>query len=819
MDAVGREIRHATRRLVRSPAFTVAAVLTLALAIGANAAIFTVVYRVVLNPLPYPASDRLIALDYGLPARNINSGVKYMSWQFYYQLADRARTLDRVAVYSLSGVTLTGTEGNPERIQISRATPSFLSVLGVQPALGRWFTDQEGVPGSPPPVVLSHGLWIRRFGRDPAIVGKSLSVDGLPTTVVGVMPASFTFPDARTDAWIAAQSTRATASSLFTLLGVARLRDGATLASARAEMTQLITDLARVSPNHRGWIATALPLQDAVVGQIARTLWILLAAVGLVLLVACANVANLFLVRSDARRREVAVRQALGAGRRALAGYFLAESVLLSIAGSVIGLGLSWGAVRLLVAFAPVNFPRLQEVRLDASVLAFTLALSLLTAIAFGAIPWLRLAPLPASLHESGRSNTASRGRYRARHLLMGGQVALALVLVVFSGLMLRSFQKLRAVDPGFDARSALTFSIALPDREYASRRSAVATHRAIVDRLSALPGVTAASASTCLPLSTFCFEHMVVPEGVVDDGTLWPRALFYAVAGGYFEATGIRLLRGRFLGRGDVERGEPVAVVNTALAEALFPNQDPLGRRFRSSPASSPNATPWLEIVGVVSNTPVASLAERTPVAQLYMPMSIAGGPDIPVGTMLGPSVSKMSYAVRAATPPASLAAAARTALSEIDPNLAMFDVRSLEDILDRAAAQMAFTMTLIIIAASVALMLGVIGIYGVMSYVVSQRTGEIGVRLALGAGPGQVAGMIVRQGGLVAIAGVIVGLGLAFAGSRFIASLLYGVSARDPVVFTATTVLLLTVALLACWLPARRGARLSPLEALRTE
>jgi putative ABC transport system permease protein len=817
MDAVGREIRHAARRLVRSPAFTLAAVVTLALAIGANAAIFTVVYRVVLNPLPYPDSDRLIALDYGVPTRNINSGVKYMSWQFYYQLADRARTLERVAVYNLSGVTLTSTEGNPERIQISRATPSLASVLRVQPALGRWFTDQEGVPGSPPPVVLSHGLWIRRYGRDPAIVGRSLTVDGLPTTVVGVMPASFTFPDARTDAWIAAQSTPATASSLFTFMGVARLRDGATLASARAEMTQLMTDLSRVSPNHRGWIATAMPLQDAVVGHMARTLWILLASVGLVLLVACANVANLFLVRSDARRREVAVRQALGAGSRALAGYFLAESVLLSLAGGVIGLGLSWGAVRLLVAFAPVNLPRLEEVRLDAPVLAFTLALSLLTAIAFGAIPWLRLASLPASLHESGRSNTASLGRYRARHLLMGGQVALALVLVVFSGLMLRSFQKLRTVDPGFDARSALTFSIALPDREYPSRRSAVATHRAILDRLSALPGVTAASASTCLPLSTFCFEHMVVPEGVVDDGTLRPRALFYAVAGGYFEATGIRLLRGRFIDRGDVERGEPVAVVNTALADALFPNQDPLGRRFRSS--TSPNAPPWLEIVGVVSNTPVASLAEPTAVAQLYMPMSIAGGPDIPIETMRGPSVSKMSYTVRAATPPSTLAAAARTAVGEIDPNLAVSDVRSLEDILDRAAAQMAFTMTLIIIAASVALLLSVIGIYGVMSYIVSQRTGEIGVRLALGANPGHVAGMIVRQGGLVAIVGVIVGLGLAYAGSRLIASLLYGVSARDPVVFAATTVLLLTVALVACWLPARRGSRLSPLEALRTE
>jgi putative ABC transport system permease protein len=821
MDAVGREIRHAARRLVRSPAFTLSAVLTLALAIGANAAIFTVVYRVVLNPLPYPDSDRLIALDYGFPTRNINSGVKYMSWQLYYQLADRARTLERVAVYNISGVTLTGTGGNPEQIQISRATPSLASVLRVQPALGRWFTEQEGVPGSPPPVVLSHGLWVRRYGRDPAIVGRSLTIDGLPTTVVGVMPASFAFPDAHTDAWIAAQSTRATASFLFTVMGVARLRDGTTVAGARTEMTQLIADLSRVSPSQRGWISTAIPLQDAVVGQVARTLWILLASVGLVLLLACANVANLFLVRSNARQREVALRQALGAGSRGLAGYFLAESVLLSIAGGVMGLGLSWGAVRLLVAFAPANLPRLEEVRLDASVLAFTLALSLLTAAAFGAIPWLRLAPLPASLHESGRSNTANRGRYRARHLLMGGQVALTLVLVVFSGLMLRSFQKLRTVDPGFDAKSALTFRIALPDREYTSRRSAVATHRAILDRLSAMPDVTAVSASTCLPLTGSCFGNMVVPEGVSEDGAIRPWALFHAVAGGYFEATGIRLLRGRFIDRGDVERGEPVVVVNKALADALFPNQDPLGKRFRSATpaASSVNTPPWLEIVGVVSNTPVASLAERTPVAQLYMPMSIAGGPDIPARTLVGPSVSKMSYAVRTATPSATLVAAVRTALGEIDPNLALFDVRSLEDILDRAAAQMAFTMILIIIAASVALMLGVIGIYGVMSYIVSQRTGEIGVRLALGADPGHVAGLIIRQGALVALAGVIVGLGLAYVGSRLIASLLYGVSARDPAVFAATTVLLLCVALLACWLPARRGARLSPLEALRTE
>jgi predicted permease len=820
MDAIGREIRHAARRLVRSPAFTLATVLTLALVIGANTAIFTVVNRVVLNPLPYPDSDRLIALDYGFPARNINSGINYMSWQLYYQLADRARTLESVAVYNISGVTLTGTGGNPERIQISRATPSLASVLRVQPALGRWFTEQEGVAGSQP-VVLSHGLWVRRYGRDPAIVGRSLTIDGLPTTVVGVMPASFAFPNARTDAWIAAQSTRSTASSLFVVMGVARLRDGATVAGARAEMTQLMADLSRVSPNQRGVISTAIPLQDAVVGQIARALWILLAAVGLVLLVGCANVANLLLVRSDARQREVAVRQALGAGSRGLAGYFLAESVLLSIAGGVMGLGLSWGAVRLLVAFAPVNLPRLEEVRLDASVLLFTLALSLLTAIAFGAIPWLRLAPLSASLHESGRGTTANRGSYRARHLLMGGQVALALVLVVFSGLMLRSFQKLRSIDPGFDAKSTLTFRIALPDREYTNRRAAVATHRAIMDRLRAIPSVTAASAATCLPLTSCGFGKTVVLEGVVDDGTLRPWALFYGVAGGYFEATGMRLLRGRFIDGGDVERGEPVVVVNKALADTVFPNQDPVGKRLRSSTlrSSSLNTPSSLEIVGVVSNTPVAALTEPNPVSQIYMPMSIAGGPDIPVEALVGPSVSIMSYAVRTPTPPSNLVAAVRSAIGEIDPNLALFEVRSLEDILDRAAAQMAFTMVLMIIAASVALMLGVIGIYGVMSYIVSQRTGEIGVRLALGAGPGHVAGMIIRQGGLVAIAGVIVGLGLAYAGSQLIASLLYGVSARDPAVFAATTVLLLTVALLACWLPARRGARLSPLEALRTE
>jgi predicted permease len=576
-----------------------------------------------------------------------------------------------------------------------------------------------------------------------------------------------------------------------------------------------------VAPNQRDLISSAIPLQDAIVGRIAGTLWVLMASVGLVLLVACANVANLFLVRSDARQREIAVRSALGAGSRGLAAYFLAESLLLSVAGGVMGLALAWSGVRFLVASAPVNLPRLTEVRMDATELAFTLALVLLTAVAFGTMPWLHIAPPRASLSEAGRGLTAHRRRYHARQLLMGSQVALALALVAFSGLMLRSFQRLRVVDPGFDTRSALTFRIALPRRDYDSRRTAVAAQRAILDRLGAIPGVTQASASTCLPLTASCFGNTVLTEGVPEANVPRPWAMFHAVAGGYFEAIGIRLLRGRFIDRSDMERGEPVAVVNKALADVLFPHQDPLGQRVKSStqPTSSPNAPPWLEVIGVVSNTSAAALAEPAPVPQLYLPLSISGGPDIPTELLRGPSVSLMSYVVRGSTPPADLVAAARHAVDEVDSNLALFDVRSMEDILDDATAQMAFTMILIVIAASVALMLGLIGIYGVMSYVVSQRTGEIGIRLALGADPRRVAGMIVRQGGLVAIAGVMAGLPVAWAGGRLIASVLYGVSPHDPGIFAATTLLMVAVALAACWLPARRAARLSPLDALRTE
>jgi predicted permease len=726
IEPILQDTRHAIRRLLRAPAFTAAAVLTLGLAIGANVAIFTVVYRVVWNPLPYPSPDRLIALDYGMPMRNINSGMTSMTWQLYWQLLDRAHTLKSLAVVDTGTVTLTG-DGIPERVRITHATPSLTNVLGIPPEIGRWFSEEEGVPRTSPVVVLSHGLWMRRHGGDRGVLGKTVIIDDVPASVIGVMPNGF---DSRTDLWMRAQSTRGDASFIFRVTGFARLADGARLEQARTEMTSLIKDLSKTSPNQTGIVSVAIPLKEMLVGNIAPALWMLLAAVGMVLLLACANVTNLFLVRYEARQREIAVRQALGSGRTGIVRYFVAESAVLSVAGGILGLVLAWIAIQLLLAYSPANLPRLGEVRLDQHAVAFTVALSLLTAAIFGTIPILHLGSVAGSLREYGRANTTGRRRYRTRHLLMAGQVALALMLLVGAGLMIRSLQKLRALDPGFDATSALTFSIGLPDRGYPTRQTAVTAHKAILERLSAVPGVTAVSASTCLPLAGGCFGNSLQVEGELQDARSIFRGFvpFRAVAPDYFRATGIRIVRGRGIERSDVEGEESDIVVNQAFANTYFPKQDPIGRRVKSStpPGSTLPMPTWLTIIGVAANTPTFELAEATPSPQLYMPMSIAGGPDIPIEALIGPSVSTMSYVLRSSIPPSQLAAAARRAVDEIDRNLALAQVRTAQEILDRASDQMAFTMTLMTIAAAVALILGVIGIYGIVSYIVSQRTSE---------------------------------------------------------------------------------------------
>ncbi len=828
MDRVRQEIRQAARRLRRSPAFTLASLLTLALTIGANVALFAVVHRVVLNPLPYPGSDHLIELDHGAHRLKLGTGFGITAG-LYLHYVDRARSLDSAAVYRTFDATATG-DGEPERIRVARSTPSLVSVLRVPPAVGRWFTEQEGVPGSAPVAVLSHRLWMRRFKGDPAVLGRPIVLNNNAVQVVGVMPVSFGFPDSRVDVWVAAPIARANGFGLWEYKGIARLRDGATLETARTELNQLIADVPRAYPGdplamgnvQSNVFFSGMALKDATLGGSGRALWVLLASSCLVLLVACANVANLFLVRSDARQREVAVRRALGAGRFRLLWFFLTESALLSLAGGAVGLVLAEYGVDMLVRFGPANLPRLGEVKLDGVAVAMAFAVSLVAAVTFAAIPLWRTRELAASLNEEGRSNTVSRGHHRARHVLMGAQIAMALVLLVASGLMVRSFQKLRALDPGFDPSSTLTFSIGLPDREYPTREAAVAAHQAILDKLAALPGVRAASGSTCLPLAGGCDGNTLRIEGrVLPPGTIPPVAVFRAVAAGYFQAIGMRLVRGRSIDRADVDHREPVVVIDETLAKTYFPNQDPVGQRVASNrPGARPGEAPlltWLTVVGIVANTPVRTLGETNPLPQLFMPMSIASGPGVAKSALAGPDVSVMSFVVRAATRPLDLTQPVRQAIAEVDRNVAVAQVRTLQETVDRASGQMAFTMVLLVIAASVALLLGVIGVYGVMAYIVSQRTVEIGVRLALGADPTRIAGDIVRQGGLVALSGVGVGVAVALVGTRLLASLLYGVGPRDPIIFAAATVILQAVALVACWFPARRAARLNPLEALR--
>jgi putative ABC transport system permease protein len=829
MDPLGQDITQAARRLWRSPAFSAATVLTLALAIGANAAIFAVVERVVFNPLPYPDSDRLIDIDHGSVTLKIpnNSGT---SPGLYVHYRKHARSLADAAIYQSGQRTLLHGRGEPERILMTMATPSLGAVLRVQPQLGRWFVEGEGRSGDRGVVVLSHGLWTRRFGRSPAILGQTIQLEGRPFEVVGVMPPAFAFPLANVEAWQATHIDETTGFGLFGWQGVARLRDDVAVETAQKELQGLIAGVAEAYPDDpraMGNVETKLtftgrPLKDTVLGNVTRALSLLLMAVGVVLAVACANVANLFLVRTELRQREVAIRRALGATAVGMGRYFFTESALLAVTAGMLGLFVAWTALQLLVQAGPATLPRLHEIRLHPIAIAYVAAVTLIIATLFGAIPLWRGTSV-AALHESGRSNTASRRRHLARYLLLGAQVAMAVMLLVASGLMVRSFVNLRAIDLGFNPESTLTFSVGLPAEKYGAPGAAVNLHQAVIDRVAALPGVRAASATTCLPLSMGCNGNTLLVEGrIYPPGTLPPLTNFRAIAGGYFETMGMRILRGRSIDRGDVDRREPVVVISQALARTAFGDEDPIGRRVASNqPPTKPGAPrslEWLTVVGVVADTPMMSLTEPSPRPMVFMPLSLGRRPHLE-DIRLVPGIATLNYVVRTAEVPEHLVPAVREIVKSIDANLPIASVRTLQELVDRASGQMTFTMVLLAIAAVISLFLGVIGIYGVTSYIVSQRTGEIGVRLALGAEPAAITRQIVMQGAIVSLIGVAVGLGGALAGSRLIASVLYGISPRDPMVFGSMAMVLLIVAVIACWLPARRAAALSPTVALRAD
>lgn len=809
------ELRHAARRLRRAPAFTLAAITTLALAIAANVSIFTLVQRIVVRPLPYDDAAELIDLSHTLPG--LGPGEVGLT-EAMYVLYEDSPALDGLAIYQTGARTLQA-GGDPERLNAAVVTPSLGAVLRVPAARGRWFTDSDVASSAPRTAVISHALWMRQFGGAP-VQGMTVRIEGVPTEVIGVMPETFAFPRAGIDLWLPLQVDRANPQvGGFNFLGVARRSPDADLDAVGRDLQRIIATLPRVFP---GDIAntiietghlTANPtdLKESVLRGIERTLWVLLGGVAIVMLVAWANIANLLLTRSESRQRELAVRRALGSGRRGIIAGFLAEGVILAACGGVVGTVLGWAALQAMMRGLTVPLPRLHEIRMDAGILAFAILLTAGAAIVFTMIPMLRRPPpLTVAVREGGRHASAARDRMTARGFLMAAQLALALVLLIAGGLMLRSFLTLSRVDPGFQAESALTFRIGLPAASYGASRDdrLVSAHREILDRTAALPGVRSAALTTCLPFDGFCFGDPIRVEGTaLGPNEVPPIVAMRRVSAAYFETMVMPVLRGRGFDDRDATAGPRPAVISNRLASVYFGDEDPIGQRI--SPAWGREDGEWYTVIGVVGDVPATTLRQSVPVPSLYLPFD--AGED-------GPGIQGAAYVLRTEVEALSLVGGVRAAIRQLDPGLAVASVQTLESIVARDGAPLAFAMVLLLLASMVALLLGVIGTWGVIAYIVGRRTGEIGIRLVLGARPGEVSAMIVRQVGLPAFAGLAIGLIAALAGGHVMQSMLFRVNARDPITYATVFSLLTIVAFVACWLPARKAARLDPAAAIRS-
>ena len=802
-----QELRFAGRALAKRRGYAAVAAFTLTLGIGANVAIFSVVNAVLLRPLPYPESDRIVSIRHHAPGINLPDLESSPGLADLYRAS--SRTLTHVAGYELRQANLTGS-GRPERVRTLAATPEFFDALAVRPTLGRAFGQSDAQQNSPVVGILTHALWQSRFGADAAIVGRQVQVDGKPMQIVGVMPSNFSLPDPEARLLVPLWLDPAGGFGTFGTHILARLAPNTTVDAARQEVITIqrqipvrFPDLTQETLNRFGWSVTLETLRTQVVREVATALWILLGSVGFVLLIAGANVANLFLVRAESRRREIAVRAALGGSRARIAVTFLAESLWLAAAGGVLGVVLAAAGIRALVAFGPPQLPRLNEIAVDLPTIAFAAILSLVAGLVVGAVPLSGLTrrSFAQVMREGGRGLTAGRQQHRLRHLLIVGPVAMALVLLVGSGLMLRSVARLSAVDPGFRPRGLLTAGVSIGRQS--DRGRTATSYRRILDELASLPGVTAVGASNSLPIeatgmngSSFTIESK--PRA---DKDVPPVTMYTVVSTGYFETLGIPIVAGRLPSLDDGVPGRATMWVNQSFARRFLDDRA-IGERIQLE-------NNWLDIVGVVGDVKTFGLGEA------IRPMAY-----LPVGTPVrAGSLDVMRIVLRTAVPPSSLASALRAAVDRVDPSIPLMRVRTMEEIISGSLARVAFTMTLLIIAASVALVLGLVGLYGVISYIVSQRTPEIGVRLALGAQPGHVRSMVLRQGLSVALIGVVLGLALAAVATRVMGSLLFEVSTHDPVTFVAAALALTTVSALATYLPARRAAAIDPLEAVRTE
>ena len=835
-DRVGADLRYGVRQLYRRPAFALAAVLTLALGIGATTAVFSVVYSVLIKPLPYPNADELVRIRH----RSINDDDLWASSTMYLTYRDANRTFASIGLWDESSATLTD-RGEPERVRALRVTDGILQALGVQPVRGRWFTKQEYGPAAdgPEPVILSYGFWQRRFGGDDAALGSELSMEapggsrGQPLVglwqVVGIMPPNFRFLDMapQPDVIVAMRldPAKETINSFSEHL-LARLAPGVTATAARADLERMLPiwlDAWPLAPGSAqtkdaiaNWRITPVvrPLKDDLVAGVASALWVFMGAIGAVLLIACANIANLMLVRADARRQEFAVRAALGAVPARIARELFVESLVLGAAGSVLGLGLAYVGVQVLVAIGPSNLPRLEEIAVYAPVLAFTVAIALASTVVFGAIPALRHAlHIDMPMSGSPRGASASRERSATRSALVVAQVALALVLVVSAALMVRTFQALRNVDPGFsDPATIHTAGISIPftlvsDLDQVTRVAKMTSlQHEILDRIAELPGVASAGFASDLPMAGGSWNAPVFVGGVtVAAGDAPPSRRWNFVSPGYFAAMGTPMIAGRDVTWRDIDTGGRVAVISEELArEIAAAPAAALGLRIRSNDASE-----WHEVIGVVQDVHQDGLYEEPP-GTVYWPVLTAnrfGRPD----------VAFVIRSDRAGT--ANLVNEVRQAVRSVNGTIPMTLEGTMQDLYAESLGRTSFALVMLAIAGSMALALGVVGIYGVIAYVVSQRTREIGIRSALGAEPQRLKKMFLLHGLTLSGVGVVVGLVVAAVLGRSMSSLLFGIEALDPAAYMAAIGIILASAALASYLPARRAATIDPMETMKVE
>ncbi len=806
MGTLWQDLRYGVRMLLKNPGFTFVAVFALALGIGANTAIFSVVNAALLQPLPFEHSERLVRIW----STNPQKGAMKLSSSFlgFQDLQKENHVFDAIAAYSSASATITG-GGEPEQLSGVAVAGDLFAVAGVRPRLGRAFTPEEIGEGAPV-AVINDEVWRRHFNSDPDVTGRQVTLDQTSMTIIGVMPPKFEFPFELTPGfWVLldpADELNIDRGTRY-LSMVARLKPGVSLETARAEMNAIGVRLGAEYPDdHAGRGVNVMSLHESFVGNVRPALLVLLGAIGFVLLIACANVANLLLARAATRSREIAVRTVLGASRRRIIRQLLTESLLLAVVGGGLGLLLAWWANDLLAAAVPAEVPRFGEIGIDKSVLAFALLVSALTGVLFGLAPALQAAKtdLNETLKEGGRAATEGWRRNRLRSLLVVSEIALSLMLLVGAGLLVQSFWRLRAVDPGFDPKNVITATASLSGR-YEEEEQQAAFFQATVNRIAALPGVEAAGAIFPLPLNGSILSGDFAMIGQTTATGEKPSANFRTVTPDYMRAMGIPLRKGRALTERDDASAPKVLLINETLARRYFANEDPIGRQLRVATLSSEKQTDC-EIVGVVGDVRHRGLDAETD-AEFYLSHL-----QFPIG--------EMSLVARTALPnPTNIVPALRQAVWAVDKDQPIYEIKTMTQWLGESTAERRFNMLLLGSFAVVALVLAAVGIFGVMSYSVARRTHEIGIRMALGAQGSDVVRLVVGQGMMLALAGVAVGATGALVLTSVVSSLLYGVSASDPLTFVAVGLLLMSVALLACYIPARRATKVDPMVALRYE